>query len=83
MRQEFSGRHSMGKRIVVGKKENGEISICAAKIENRGIGRCTHFEHTEIDSKHLKEYMFEQLSETQQILPTLNKKPKQDKTLFL
>lgn len=74
----------MSKRIVVGKKENGEISICSAKIENRGIGRCTHFEHTEIDSKNLKEYMFEQLSETQQILPTLSKsnKPRQNAILI-
>lgn len=42
---------------ILGTKKDGSVSECKASPENRGKGKCKHFEHTEIDSNKINDYI--------------------------
>lgn len=42
---------------VLGTKNDGTVSECRATPENRGKGKCKHYEHIEIDNNKMNDYI--------------------------
>lgn len=42
-----------------GKKSDGTLSVCRAKPEHRGKGRCKHYDHVELSSDNLEAFVRE------------------------
>lgn len=67
-----------------GRNTDGTISVCTAKPENKGKGRCFHTDHvvSEIDDSQVQAYNERILSENLGNIPTVRKSASQTKTFY-